>query len=135
MNDIQKYFYLLIVALLFACNQVQTITADKPKNLLNHEQMANILTELHVIEAIEGNENKIGDTATKVTMNSYKAVYAKYHVDEATFKKSFAYYKLQPIEIDSIYADVIEKLNAMEASYDASNFRGNLLNKDTTGNH
>ena len=135
MNVIQNYFYLLILALLFACNQVQPITEKKPKNLLNREQMANILTDLHVIEAIEGNENKIGDTATKVTVNSYKAVYAKYHVDEQTFKKSFAYYKLQPVEIDSIYADVIEKLNAMEASYDASNFRSNLLNKDSISNH
>ncbi len=95
--------------------------------------MSNVLVDLHLIESIGEVDRNESDSAKQMAFNRYQTVYKKYGVDEKQFKESFNYYKMQPVEIDSIYAEVIEKLGAMEAGLNAGKPHTSLFNQDSAG--
>jgi hypothetical protein len=139
MNLLQKYFsYLILSAILLishSCNRVEPIHAKKPSNLLNQEQMAAILADMHLFEALEETGGKIKDTSIVNTEGRYDPIFRKHGVSESDFNASFNYYKLKPVEIDSIYASVIQRLGDMEAKSNSESYRINpkSLNLDTVG--
>lgn len=107
---LQNYRYLWILLLFFGCRQSESIQQEPPQNLLTRSQMANILVDLHLAEAMYNPGNEMNDSMIKISISKHQAIFEKYGVMDTTFRSSFEYYKLQPKEIDSIYTDVIQRL-------------------------
>jgi hypothetical protein len=112
---VQKYSYLSILLLLFAC------APQKPKapdNLLNQTQLSDILTEMHLADAIangtkSGNLDSVNREA--ISLNAY--ILEKHQLTREQFMESFDFYKQNPVLMDSVYAEVITKLSSKEMEY------------------
>lgn len=111
----QKYSYLVILLLLFACSPQKT---KAPANLLDQNQMSDIIAEMHIADAIAtgtkaGNADSVNLEA--VSLNAF--ILEKHKLTPEQFKESFEFYRQNPVLMDSVYADVITKLSSMETEY------------------
>ena len=110
-----KIFQTLILAMVFilnlCCQDGKKNTAEKPKNLVSTKQMELILGELHMVDALVNQRGLAADSAKKMSTDFYDFIYRKYGVEKNDFNNSYQYYLNNPIEMDSIYVNVLENLN------------------------
>ncbi len=103
-----------LIALLFACSPDYN-NQNPPKNTLGKEKLAEVLTDIHLLEA-----QKNIQTGTQYQMTSdtvirswYRDVFRHHKTDEKTFRRSLKFYQEnQPIILKSIYDTVTARLNA-----------------------
>jgi hypothetical protein len=101
--------------LLFAC------APKKPKapgDLLNQNQMSDVLSEMHIADAI-ANGTKVGnqDSVNQAAINFNQYILTKHNISHEQFTESFNFYKQNPELMDSIYAEVLTKLSSREMLY------------------
>ena len=98
-----KYIKLFFFVLIFlaACKGANT-----PDGIIKKEQMANLLTEIHIVDGGMYNVMQVPDTLYKYGTGKYFAVFKKYHTDSAQFRKSFKFYSTNPDMLQSIYEQV-----------------------------
>jgi hypothetical protein len=107
---VQKYSTLLILLLFFAC--APSNEKDKmPDDIIPQEKMVNILSDMHIAEAMARNKIHLGDTNVQTVINYYGVIYKKNNISEANFKKSYEYYMHHPLLLDSVYSEIITKLS------------------------
>ncbi|MFA6262406.1 MAG: DUF4296 domain-containing protein [Bacteroidia bacterium] len=116
---------------LFSCRQSETIQAAPPADLLSRKQMSSILVDLHLSEAMVNATNEVNDSFIQLSVNRNAAIYKKHGVQEENFRTSFEYYKLQPMEIDSIYTDIIQQLIDIQVKQSSGSFNRNSFKHDT----
>jgi hypothetical protein len=105
------FFILLLLATACGNNQVDS----KPQPAIEDSTMAQLLTDMHLIDAITTTNVVVTNDSLNILRKSlYEAIYKKFGVDEQTFKANFEYYKQQPQLMDSIYTQVITNLMKME---------------------
>jgi hypothetical protein len=110
----RKHIILFFSALLFlfACKQ------DKnAKDILNEDDMARILTEVHLVDgslAVQAG----GDSLYKYGTGRYIYLFKQYHLDTGKFKRSMRYYTTHPDVLIKIY-DVVSK--NIQTKYDSIN--------------
>jgi hypothetical protein len=112
---VQKYTYLSLLLLLFACAPKQ----PKPgSDMLTQSEMSDIITELHIADAL-AMSNKSGnqDSMKVATVNYRNFIFDKYQTTHTQFLTSFEFYKQNPILLDSLYAEVVTKLSNKEMIY------------------
>jgi hypothetical protein len=105
-----KRFKLFILALFFlsACKD------DKlPKGIIEEEKMIDIITELHVIDGYMS-VLPYNDSIKIKAKNFYSSVYKNNGVTKYTYEKSLKYYSMDPIKLDSMYSQVLNKLDKKE---------------------
>ncbi|MES2778930.1 MAG: DUF4296 domain-containing protein [Bacteroidota bacterium] len=110
----QKYLYLSIILLLFACAPEKP---EPPSDALNQGQMSDILAEMHLADVIASGRVGNSDSINQTAVNYREWIYKKYHTNHEQFTESFNFYKEHPILMDSIYAEVITKLSNKETLY------------------
>ena len=84
-----------------------------PKGILQNREMVFVLTDIHLIDSYvstSGNYNP----AKQPVKNYYKAIYNRYLTDSAQFQKSLRYYSSNPKVLDTIYHQVLQRLNQYE---------------------
>jgi Domain of unknown function (DUF4296) len=101
-----RWRIILLIVGLAACS-----SEEKPKDLIEEGKMANIMTDIHLIEA-EINNLRLQHQDSSIFVYQYlKAkTLKKYNTDTATFNTSFKYYVLNPDKMKPIYAEVKKKL-------------------------
>ena len=108
-----KYLILFFSVTLFlgACKS-NTI----PSGIIKPDDMAGLLTEIHLIDGrlYSGLQNP--DTLYKYGMGNYLAAFEKFHTDSAGFKKSLNYYSTEPEKISDIYDKVDARIKALSDS-------------------
>lgn len=113
MNLIQKnFFFLLFIFGLLSCDNEPKITtfAQKPQNLVNHNKMKVLLTEIHLAEAqVQFLKINNQDTARAVFNEFQKKIFLKNKIDSLDFDKSYEYY-VRSLQMDSIYKQVVDTL-------------------------
>ena len=99
---------LLGIWLLAAC----TAPEDKrPGNLIPDDQMADILTEVHLAEAqISRLSLRSIDSSNIAYKHLESQIFKKFGVDTATYRKSYIFYSSHPADMEAIYQRVTEKL-------------------------
>lgn len=100
-----------------ACQSGQHEITDKPSDLLNRKEMALILSDIHIAEAGVATTTLYGDSLLQRNMDDYALIFKKNGVDEKQFRSSFTYYLSRPAELDSVYQEVLAKLNHLEATH------------------
>lgn len=120
-----KYNRLFFSVLLFltACKGTSV-----PDGIIKQDQMADLLTEVHIVDGTMYNVLQVPDTLYKYGTGKYLTVFKKYHTDSVQFKKSFKYYSANPDKLQLIYekitaniklkTDSLNKLNQQQIEKD-----------------
>ena len=113
LNNNKIFLSLILSAILMgmlACQDGNKNTAEKPNNLVSPE-MEQMLSELHIVDALINQKSLAADSAKKLSTDYYDFIYRKYAVTANDFNNSFQYYLHNPADMDSIYVKVLENLN------------------------
>jgi len=102
-----KYITLFFSAALFlcACNGKSV-----PGDVLKPAAMAEVLTEMHIIDGTLYNATQVPDSLYKYGAGKYVAMFQRLHTDTAHFNKSMRYYATQPDKLLAIYDQVDIKI-------------------------
>lgn len=101
--------------LILSCKNDSLNTVSKPKNLLSREQMAEIIVDMHIAEAGLNASNLSLDSLSGMSAGYDSLIFDKYQIKKEDFEKSYDYYLCIPNELDSVYLNVINLLNAKES--------------------
>lgn len=102
-----KQLIFLVITFLF-------ITGCKPgvpKELIQPEEMAKVLREIHIVDAFVGTVSN-PDSVKIIAASYYKGIYKKYDIDSALYNKSLQYYYNNPKVMDEVYTQVTSVLTA-----------------------
>jgi len=103
----RKYIILffLVFPFLCACNW-----DDTPNGIIKPDEMAAVLTEVHIADGSILNLSPAPDTLYKYVTGKYLFIFLQYHTDSAQFRRSFKYYTTKPTEMAAIYDEVLKSL-------------------------
>lgn len=109
-----KYIILFFsgLLLLVACRKT-------PEGIIKPDEMASVLTDVHLADGSMINIPQIPDSIYKYGMGKYLEIFKKHHIDSAQFRSSYKYYTLHPDELVSIYDVVLKKLTVKSDSINA----------------
>ncbi|MDN5284568.1 MAG: hypothetical protein JWR38_842 [Mucilaginibacter sp.] len=108
-----KYLILFFLVTLFlgACK-----SNSIPNGIIKPDDMAGLLTEIHIIDGRLYSGLQTPDTLYKYGMGNYLAAFEKFHTDSAGFRKSMNYYSTNPDKISDIYDEVDKRIKALSDS-------------------
>lgn len=103
-NNIFKKFVLLLFVffVLAACE-------NRPEGVLNKEEMADFLTDLHKLEG-SLNANLQTNVNNQQDIYYYNALFKKHGITQAIFDSSLVFYTENPEKFEDIYLNVIKQL-------------------------
>ncbi|WP_448700021.1 DUF4296 domain-containing protein [Mucilaginibacter sp. AW1-3] len=101
------YIILFFCSVCFFCS---CSSDDTPKGLLKMHDMAELLTDIHIVNGSLYQVPNQPDSIAKHGMGLYLAVFKIHHTDSVTFRKSLKYYSLHPDELSLIYEGVSRRL-------------------------
>ncbi|MEZ4900941.1 MAG: DUF4296 domain-containing protein [Spirosomataceae bacterium] len=118
MKQVLFYTFLWIGLLLSACQAEPEI----PKGTISEAKMAQILADIHLLEARIGRLNLTSlDSSTIVTEHLKQKIFKKYATDSATYNRSYQFYSTNPLFLERIYADVVKQLEIRQKK---KNYKG-----------
>jgi len=114
----RKYITLFFSAtlFLFSCKGTKA-----PDGVINHDQMVNLLTEVHLVDGRTYGTNQSQDSLVKYGTARFDAVFKRFHTDSAEFRKSLKYYSTQPVELQKMYDQIL--INLKKKSDSLSNLQ------------
>ena len=87
----------------------------KPTDLISREHMAQMLADLHQLEAQVEVSRLSPDSSRALFLGQQKNLFRKHEVTDSTFQRSYRYYGIHNKDLNEIYAGVIDTLNHREA--------------------
>lgn len=109
----KKIFFLAIMLLLAVACRKESF--PKPPHLVSRDQMIDILTDIHLADAIYQTQRYTSDELNKFSETEfYYSVLHKHKVADSTFETSLIYYSSRPKDFEKIYTRVLNRLNEME---------------------
>ena len=104
-----------LILLLSACTEKKKEVVDVPKVIIEEEKMAEILSEVQLVEAYLNQipYSKRGKNDTDYVY--YPLLFEKYKISKADFLDNLAYYSRDEEKISSIYDKSIIILNKLKA--------------------
>lgn len=105
-----KCVLIAFLALFFSCQQAE----QKPKDVLTHEQMVNILADVYITEQKIANLALSQDSALQVFDRMQQKVFEVTGIPDTVFKKSIDYYMQRPKELEKIYTNLVDTLQLRE---------------------
>jgi len=97
------------VFVLAACSQER-----RPEAILSEPQMVHALMEIHLAERKISALGVRHDSTRQLFERAAPMIFEQAGIEEAQFKKSFAYYQARPKELEAIYSILIDSLNLRE---------------------
>jgi hypothetical protein len=99
---------IIMIFLVFACSKNKL-----PKGILTEKEIAPVLVELHLGEAI--NTQQFGPEITRDNYQTdiYLSILKKFKLDQKVFETSVLYYSKHPDLYKPIYDEVLNRLNEM----------------------
>ncbi len=104
--------YALFALLLIGANACVDHEVRVPPGMLSHQEMVDILVDVHVIEGARSGTLILGDTNS--IPDYYSRIYLKHNTTEQDFKTSFDWYTHHPKKLKMVYEDVIVALSKLE---------------------
>ncbi|MBY8962916.1 DUF4296 domain-containing protein [Flavobacterium sp. D11R37] len=89
--------------------------AEKPERLLSEDEMANILYDITVLQAMRAHQPKYL-LDNNVSTTDY--IYQKYKIDSATFAQNNTYYASDLDKYDRIHKKVTDRVNKEKAAFE-----------------
>ena len=119
------YINLFFLALLFlgACSGKE----KTPAGIIKKDQMVGLLTDIHIVNGTLYMVPQMPDSLYKYGMGRYLIVFKKHHTDTTQFKKSIMYYASKPDELETMYQQVMNNLQAKGDSLSKKTHKKNAL--------
>ncbi|MEL5993388.1 DUF4296 domain-containing protein [Hymenobacter segetis] len=89
--------------------------APKPLDLVPREKMAQMLADLHQLEAQVESSRLSPDSSRALFLAQQKNLYWKHEVTDSAFQRSYRYYGIHNKDLNEIYVGVIDTLTHREA--------------------
>ncbi len=111
-----KVFIIFAGVTLFLISSCGETGYEKPKNLIGEKEMANILYDMHLTQAIYNTTKYRQDKDSMLFKieDYHYSVLKKYGVDDSTYYKSILYYSSLPKVYERIYQDVVDRMVMLE---------------------
>ncbi|MEX8546964.1 MAG: DUF4296 domain-containing protein [Mucilaginibacter sp.] len=106
-----KILFSFIVLFLGACNK-----DNAPANLIGKEKFVPLMVDVHLADGYLGAGTQIPDSLSYRGNGLYMAIFKRYGVDSAQFRKSFQYYSYHLNDMNDIYKEVVARLKAKNDS-------------------
>jgi hypothetical protein len=106
-----KILFSLLLLFLVACHHDAA-----PDNLIKEDRFVPLLVDIHLADGYLSTKPQMPDSLSYYGNGMYAAIFKKYDVDSAQFKKSFQYYSSHLEQMNRIYKIVIDKLTAKNDS-------------------
>lgn len=109
----RKHNILFFLALLFlgAC-----IGSNVPDGVLGEDEMTNLMVDVHLVDGSMFDIDSHPDSLYKYGIKRYDKVFKQHHTDSIQFKKSVQYYSLHTEQLEEMYAEITEILQAKSDS-------------------
>lgn len=109
------FSFLLLSIFLTSCQDEPEV----PKGTIPEAKMAQILTDMHLLEARVGRLGMTSlDSSTIVTEHLKQQIFKRYGTDSAAYNRSYEFYSTNPIFLERIYEDVVKKLETRQKKKD-----------------
>jgi hypothetical protein len=107
--------HLLFIIILLSLSGCGGIKDNKPADLIPEEKMIEILTDIHIADAVVEQKYTTQKPDLPLTNALYTRIYKNYGITAARYKSSYKYYEAHPALMDKIYTQVITELSKKEA--------------------
>jgi hypothetical protein len=104
-------FYSIISIVLYSCSA----NNEKPDNILEKQKLAEVLIDIHLIEARTTQARLPRDSSISYFTYLKDSIFKLHNIDSATYRQSMIYYSENIREIDLIYEIVLDSLNLKSA--------------------
>lgn len=112
----KKSFLGIFILMAISCGQ------DRAKStLMSKEQMVDFLIDLHLSEATVQDMRLKADSANVLFSIQERLLYRQHNVSDSLFIKSYQYYLEQPVQMEEIYAAIIDSLSLRQVLLRESN--------------
>ncbi len=113
-----KKSYILLAAIMITVTFCDKPPIEKPEKLLSGEKMIEMLTEIHIAEAMLNNRRRDDSLIRKSTSaDFYYSILDKHEVTDTIFEKSFIFYASRPRQFEKMYRQIMNNLNEMEQEF------------------
>jgi AMMECR1 domain-containing protein len=108
------------IALLFVCSTICVSACNQTEQPpVSQEEMAAIMTEVHLAEAYAGLMHKASDKAPEKNLDSlgyyYKRILSKHQLSTKSFDSAVQWYRFHPAQMDSVYAKIVAHFDSLQA--------------------
>ncbi|MEJ8755500.1 DUF4296 domain-containing protein [Pontibacter sp. H259] len=109
----KRLFSILFCLALLGCRQQEE--TPKPADMVPQDKMVQILSDVHVMEALIEANVPHPDSAAMAYNKQHKAILKKYGISNARFNSTYKYYGENLQEMDRLYEIILDTLTAREA--------------------
>ena len=107
----------LLLTMYLLANAACSSEEKPPKGTLSEEQMATILTDIHIMESRVTKLQLKSSDSSQMAFDKIKAdIWKKNKVDTMAYRKSYDYYMTHPRQMAKIYEKVNKKIEIREKS-------------------
>ena len=107
--------HLLFIIILLSLSGCHGPKDEKPTDLIPEELMIDILTDIHVSDAIVDNKYGTQRPDLPLTNALYSQIYKNYKISAVRYRSSYKYYEAHPELMDKMYTQVITELSKKQA--------------------
>ena len=110
---IRKITLIFACILLFACSEEKK--ADIPSTVISKQKMAEVMIDIHLLEATMNLNNYNIDRITNGNSSILYDVFKKHKITKKEYRESFNYYSQHPEILTEVYQLVLDNLSKMQA--------------------
>ena len=107
------------VAILLSCFFIVACAEEKkleiPVNVLSKEKMAEVMVDIHLLEATMGLNTNNADRSNPEDPAPTFSVFNKHNTTKVQYDSSFVFYSYHPDLFTEVYREVLESLSQMQA--------------------
>lgn len=110
--QVVKFISFALLLLFASCSNIQ----NKPAVLINKDTMVNIITDMHLGDAILISP-AVQQKPFKINSEKfYNQIIGKHNINKKTFEENINYYSNDTAQFKKIYEDVIQRLSLLESN-------------------
>lgn len=109
-NLIMRLISIVMIGLVCACHQ-----QERPKEVLNHEQLAALLVDVYLAEARTETVPKMRDSVIKYFVPYEQKLLKQHGITDSVMQITYSYYMQHTKELETIYDAVIDTLSLRES--------------------
>ncbi len=89
-----------------------------PDSIIKMDVMIDVMTDVHLAESASQEIKKVDSIPVNRVdslQNYYDYIFSYYNIDSSDFRRSYKYYVNQPLLMNYMYGEILEKLTIMES--------------------
>ena len=103
---------------------------NRPENIIPEDEMVNIIIDIQILEATYNSRLIHEDDRNERMERYYQEIFEKHQTSSELFNESYTYYEENPEILQSIYEEVLEKLEAIQTEEETKQVKINTKKKE-----